>query len=123
MKLAEILELTDDEILKTVAELTKWKDLVYSPLRASGFDATYWRGTCPEGYTGEPVPDFPNDLNAMAEVQNTLRSGKEMNRMISERAVYGEVLLGIALDAKIQIWETTAKQKARAFIVAKTHKY
>jgi hypothetical protein len=88
--------MTDKHINKAIAEVCGWKPFMCTDKAGNPFPG--W---------DEP-PDFCNDLNRMHEAEKTLKLGL--------RNTYDAELGLIAKRDHCFIWETTARERAEAFI-------
>lgn len=119
MNREEYRKLTDVEKRIKVAELCGWKN--FEPNDNGTCDITEigcgWLGTNLEGFELCPVPDYLNDLNAMAEAETMLVDGLgdlynyhlwTVVRQDSER---------LGVWDQIFVWKATAAQRAEAFVL------
>jgi len=89
-----------------IAELCGWTEIISTP-----FDPQPPKGReCAGANWGKPIPDYPNDLNAMHDAEKVLTGGL--------RSKYDAELGIIAARDRCFIWETTASQRAEAFLRA-----
>ena len=122
MTLEQVKQLSDNEIRIKVAELLGWADLVEA---RNSPDAEKFRlmlvgpfaltGTTPNGTACWRVPNYPQDLNACAEMEETLDDSQKDNF---------EYVLGIVIGPGREHWRwhllhATARQRCEAFIAVK----
>ena len=69
--------MTDNEIGIAVSEVVGWQDVVAFGKEAIGLPPGFTEDQCPEG-ADELIPDYTNDLNAMAEAKRILLTTWEL---------------------------------------------
>ncbi len=111
--------MTDTELRIKVAELVGWTGITYheigSPLfRYNPHYHADWYGKSPNPRWGglNPIPDYPNDLNAIHEAVMSLSD--------DDLARYDQVLWWQFRDmsGRNGILHATARQRAEAFVAA-----
>lgn len=108
MKIAEIKKLTDDELNKKVAIFDGWEyfpDKVISSDQWALFIDGHWAGGA------EDMPDYCNNLNAMHKAIKSL--GCELGPY--------EYWINEITGGGMCAIEATARQRAEAFMLAKTN--
>jgi len=111
--------MTDDQIRIAIAESCGWR-LVEGYYKDGSVAGKSW--VRPDGI-GMPLPDYPNDLNAMHEAEAALKP--ELFTIYDDRlgaAVYGDC--GLILPStgdpykKLNRWKfhATARQRAEAYL-------
>jgi hypothetical protein len=95
--------MTNEKINIKIAEACGWTDISKYTQAIDG-----WYGYEPENGHHSQVPDYCNDLNKIHEAEKTLKLGL--------RNTYDAELGLIAKRDHCFIWETTALQRAEAFL-------
>ena len=114
MTLEQIKQLSDEEIRIKVAELLRWKNIRVDWDYFDYQDDTGLVATNEIGYT-LPLPDYPRDLNACFEMEETLDDSQKDSF---------EYVLGIVIGPSRERWRwhllhATARQRCEAFIAVK----
>jgi hypothetical protein len=102
--------MSDEQINIAIAEACGWKEIQSSHAPVEfGRRPHGWKRTEHGNRTMETqIPDYCNDLNAMHEAEKTLKLGL--------RSRYDAELGILGMRDNCFIWETTASQRAEAFL-------
>lgn len=112
--------MTDIELRIKVAELVGFSGIGFDELRFP-WPRDGWFGKSPDGHINEPVPDYPNDLNAIAEAVLGVDNFGFRLRYVAqlELDVLGHLGLAEKRDTsmgRFAVLNATARQRALAFI-------
>lgn len=107
MTAQKVSKMNDAELRVTIAERMGWKYLGYKPCQPC------WESPDGRRIQNLEAPDYPNDLNAMQEVEKSLTKSQLIEQL--------QMLEVIVVREKMkQAWEwgfATARQRAEAYVI------